>query len=234
MSQNSPDYLTYKKNKAANEEKKPNMSRTRVALWVFLITFSVIFAIVVQIVRRYSTKIDIEYGRNQEAKESDTILSQGFGADVKHMIDKRLRLIQLEETAPSEAKVVEKEKDDTEVIDFESFEKIKEDSLQHEDDAVSIKKIETKTEKEMEPAQSTGASDIVTYSKVLIGKYPSFEEARAAQDEVRNINQGSTPFIRKVGDVYALQVGSFQDISVARNVAAKFRAANFDVWIYQQ
>ena len=83
MSMNSPDYLTYKKSKIRpSEEQKKRTSNYRIALWIFIITFSVMFAIVVQVVRKYSTRIDIEYGRNADlmSKEADnSILSQGFG-----------------------------------------------------------------------------------------------------------------------------------------------------------
>ena len=77
-------------------------------------------------------------------------------------------------------------------------------------------------------------ANVEVYSKVLIGKYETFEDARSAQDAVREVNRGTTPFIRKVGDIYALQVGSYQDLEVAKQVASRFRAENFDVWIYQQ
>ncbi len=240
MNNNSPDYLTYKKSKINPKyNKKGYMSKTRIAMWVFIITFSVIFAIVVQVIRKYSTRIDIEYGRNQTdnsiARQEDSLLTQGFGSEAKKMIDSRLKLIQLEENAPSEAKVISKEKENDEVINFEQFEKIKESSSTPQDE-VSIKTIDTKRAKEVSSQEeiTPQASNIGVYSKVLIGKYATFDEARAAQDSVREYNQGSTPFIRKVGDIYALQVGSYQELTTAKQVASKFRAQNFDVWIYQQ
>ena len=54
MSMNSPDYLTYKKSKINQHmECRRRMSKYRIALWVFVITFFVIFAVVVQVVRKY-------------------------------------------------------------------------------------------------------------------------------------------------------------------------------------
>ena len=235
MSMNSPDYLTYKRNKMNKEGKKSSMSRVRVAFWVFMITFSLIFAIVVQVVRKYGAKIDIEYGRSQNlsVKQADgMILSNSFGTDFKRGIDNRLKLIQLEENAPNEAKILSSQKDKNEVIDLEHFQQIKKENKDDENEMISVKKIETESEKT--PLGVKTQNGIISYSKVLIGKYASFEEARAAQDEVRALNQDTTPFIRKVGDVYALQVGSFQDIDMARSTAAKYHAAHFDVWIYQQ
>ena len=237
MSMNSPDYLTYKKSKIRpSEEQKKRTSNYRIALWIFIITFSVMFAIVVQVVRKYSTRIDIEYGRNADSmsKEADnSILSQGFGSDAKKLIDKRLKLIQLEENAPNEAKIISEEKENNEVIDFEQFAQIKESG--EADDSVTFDGIDTKKPQDMgETDVSKNNPNVGVYSKVLIGKYATFEDARGAQESVRQANHGTTPFIRKVGDIYALQVGSYQDLTTAKQVASKFRAENFDVWIYQQ
>ena len=234
MSMNSPDYLTYKKSKINPQiEKQKRLSRLKIALWIFIITFSIIFAVVVQVVRKYSARIDIEYGRNADAQAtSESILSEGFGADAKKLIDKRLKLIQLEENAPSEAKIISDEKENNEVIDLEQFAKIKESGAAGEDE-VKIK-IETNDSAKVQEQKQLQDSNVAVYSKVLIGKYATFEDARAAQDSVREYNQGTTPFIRKVGDIYALQVGSYQDLTTAKQIASKFRAQSFDVWIYQQ
>ena len=238
MSMNSPDYLTYKKSKINPQDgQKKRVSNYRIALWIFIITFSVIFAIVVQVVRKYSTKIDIEYGRNADStsqQAENSILSQGFGSETKKLIDNRLKLIQLEENAPNEAKILNEEKEKNEVIDLEQFAQIKQ-SGSEEDEQLVQDEIDTKQPKDLgeKPTVSHDAN-IAVYSKVLIGKYATFEDARNAQDSVREVNQGTTPFIRKVGDIYALQVGSYQDLTTAKKIAAKFRAQDFDVWIYQQ
>ena len=210
MSMNSPDYLTYKKSKINPQiEKQKRLSRLKVALWIFIITFSIIFAVVVQVVRKYSARIDIEYGRNADViGGSESVLSEGFGSDAKKLIDKRLKLIQLEENAPSEAKIISDEKENNEVIDLEQFAKIK-DSGNIEDDEINIKIENASSHKTAEQKQPQD-NNVAVYSKVLIGKYSTFEDARAAQNSVREYNQGTTPFIRKVGDIYALQVGSIR------------------------
>lgn len=236
---NSPDYLTYKKSKINPrlEQQQQRSSRLRIAFWIFIITFSIIFALVVQVVRRYSTRIDIEYGRNMDSasKQADnSILLQGFGGEAKKLIDNRLKLIQLEENAPSEARIISSEKTDNEVMDLEQYAKIKEEGSTS--DVVPLDDtVETTQSSDVSPLpQIIKEATVEVYSKVLIGKYETFEDARSAQDAVREVNRGTTPFIRKVGDIYALQVGSFQDLEVAKQVASKFRAENFDVWIYQQ
>ena len=161
-------------------------------------------------------------------------MSQGFGNEAKKLIDNRLKLIQLEENAPSEAKIISNEKNDNEVIDLEQYAKLKEEASGS--DVVPLgASIETTTNSATTNKPiSMNEANVEVYSKVLIGKYETFEDARSAQDAVREVNRGTTPFIRKVGDIYALQVGSFQDLEVAKQVASRFRAENFDVWIYQQ
>ena len=161
-------------------------------------------------------------------------MSQGFGNEAKKLIDNRLKLIQLEENAPSEAKIISNEKNDNEVIDLEQYAKLKEEASGS--DVVPLgASIETTTNSATTNKPiSMNEANVEVYSKVLIGKYETFEDARSAQDAVREVNRGTTPFIRKVGDIYALQVGSYQDLEVAKQVASRFRAENFDVWIYQQ
>ncbi len=262
MNNNSPDYLSYKKSKMNNKVvMNKKSSKFKISAWIFLITFALIFAFVVQVVRKYSTKIDIEYGRNQSelsSYENQDVFSDSNTDNRKRKIDNRLRQIQLEENAPSESKISKSDKKADEVIDKAHFDKI-----------INTPLPETKTKPQPVSAPTPSASASaptpalsapmpnlatnvqqqsavsaqitadtkdgeIVYSKVLIGKYPTFDKAREAQSSVRSLNQGATPFVRKVGDIYSLQVGSFESLNAARNIAAKYRAEKYDVWIYQQ
>ena len=51
---------------------------------------------------------------------------------------------------------------------------------------------------------------------------------------MKNSKAKIAPFIRKVDDVYCLQIGSYSNMDVARSVAGSFGKEGFDVWIYQQ
>ena len=234
MSMNSPDYLTYKKSKINPQvEKQKRLSRLKVALWIFIITFSIIFAVVVQVVRKYSARIDIEYGRNADAiGGSESVLSEGFGSDAKKLIDKRLKLIQLEENAPSEAKIISDEKENNEVIDLEQFAKIK-DSGNIEDDEINIKIENASSHKTAEQKQPQD-NNVAVYSKVLIGKYSTFEDAQKLQNEIKTKDPTLSPFVRKVGDVFSVQMGSYKDFDIAKKQAQLLKFKGFDVWIYQQ
>ena len=69
--------------------------------------------------------------------------------------------------------------------------------------------------------------------KVLIGKYSTFDDAKNAQNVMKTIKK-TAPFIRKVDNVYCLQIGSYSNMDVARSVAGGYAKDGFDVWIYQQ
>ena len=71
-------------------------------------------------------------------------------------------------------------------------------------------------------------------SKVLIGRYASFEEAQKTQNSIKAKDSSLSPFVKKVGDVFCVQMGSYQDFNVAKAQAQKLKSLGFDVWIYQQ
>ena len=71
-------------------------------------------------------------------------------------------------------------------------------------------------------------------SKVLIGRYQTLEEARAMQNTLKAQFSQLSPYVKKVGSVYCVQMGSFQDFTVARRQAQSLQAQGYDVWIYQQ
>ena len=82
-----------------------------------------------------------------------------------------------------------------------------------------------------ELAQDT---NITIMSKVLIGRYMTFEEAQKLQTQIKAKNSSLQPFVRKVGNVFSVQMGSYQDFSIAKKHAQVLRNQGFDVWIYQQ
>ncbi len=237
------------------------------------VTFCIMFICVVVFIKKYAKRVDIEYGRNwaeasKQAPNSninDGYFNDTYDAD-KRSIDKRLTLIQQEENAPSESRVLPQDRDKNEVMNFEHFERLKsnieedidsdlEEFAQNESKPQKKQPQKTtQTEQNSEKAQllpkkagdaSTSASttnsnfapiELPAKSniKVLIGKYSTFDEAKTAQSAMKNSKAKIAPFIRKVDDVYCLQIGSYSNMDVARNVAGSFGKEGFDVWIYQQ
>ena len=253
------DYFTYKKNKMHTKmmAQKKTFSRFNFLLQLFIVTFLIMFIVIVVAIMRYSSKMDIEYSKGDLSfNNSDTASSVlGYSSadydDEQRKIDKRLAIIQQEENAPSAAKIIQsdKEKQD-EIIAMEhvensqkmdKIEKIKAKNEQSEKNetmasktaeiAENVKQAVTKPQ----IAKNIQVEDNMTItSKVLIGRFQSFDQASELQSEIKEKDPSSTPFVRKIGEVYSLQLGSYQDFSIAKAQARKFKALGYDVWIYQQ
>ena len=252
MNFNTSDYFAYKKNKIQAEAEKPKkpISKLNFLFQLFLATFIEIFIIIVVFIMKYSAKMDIEYSKGDlSLRNPDTIENfSGYAPVVEEeqqrKIDSRLMLIQQEENAPSEAKIIAKEKTaNAEVIDPIHIDKtIKEDKnikkpveipiKEQNKISAAIEEISTHNKKPQE--ETLIEKNVIVMSKVLIGRYSSFDEAKKMQTAIKNQEPSLTPFVRKVGDVFSVQMGSFQDFNVAKKQAQKLKAAGFDVWIYQQ
>ena len=252
MDFNSSNYFAYKKNKihqqGVRQEKK--ISKLNFLFQIFITTFIIMFIIIVVVIMKYSTKVDIEYSKNAPLNNSINSPQQEeeIYEEKQGKIDKRLILIQQEENAPYEAKIIEKQTPE-EVIDpihleqnkaIEHNEKLKENKTQKEDEKSFLKPKITNPIEELgnnsnKTADETSLNKNITImSKVLIGRYSTLEEAQKAQSEIKSLNIGATPFVKKVGDVFSVQMGSYQDFSVAKIQAHILKAKGYDVWIYQQ
>jgi len=249
MNFNTSDYFAYKKNKIQQDAEKPKkpLSKLNFLFQLFLATFVIIFIIIVISIMKYSAKMDIEYSKGDLSLQNPDSVNNVSGYtvsvdDEQRKIDKRLLLIQQEENAPSEARIIAKDKSNTEVIDPIHIEKNK-----------KIEKAQTKNLEvpEKEPNKLVSAIDemkshtkkqdeliseknVTIMSKVLIGRYASFDEAQKVQNAIKAQDSKLSPFVRKVGDVFSVQMGSYQDFNVAKTQAQKLKSAGFDVWIYQQ
>lgn len=259
----SSDYLTYKKsrmNPTRVQRVEKRVEKVKRILKLSFITFCVMFICVVIFIKKYAKRVDIEYGRHgietvkegEVAKLSENYIAETYDPD-KRTIDKRLLLIQEEENAPSESRVLPQDRDKNEVMNLEHFEQLKkEDEFEFDEPK---KKEETKpsqTEPKAEnqsPAQkpenhpplaveAQGNFAPIEFTpktsiKVLIGKYPSYDEAKAAQTAMKNSKARVAP-LRRVDDIYALQIGAYSNMDSARAVAGTYSKEGYDVWIYQQ
>ena len=253
------DYFKYKKNKMHTEVKtqKKSYSRFGFLLQLFIITFIIMFIIIVVAIMKYSSKMDIEYQKGELSysnSDSSSSVSGYASADFdeeQRKIDKRLILIQQEENAPSEAKIIQTDKQKTDEviapehvqnsIKMDKIEKIKAINAQSEKKEAASSKLaevldEVKqiTTKNQTPKATQYDENITITSKVLIGRFQNFEQASALQPELKAKDSSLAPFVRKIGDVYSVQLGSYQDFSTVKAQAQKFKALGYDVWIYQQ
>ena len=276
LNSSSSDYLTYKKSKmnptrVQRVEKKKK--KVRRIFKLSLVTFCIMFICVVIFIKKYAKRVDIEYGRhgmdvtqqNSSAGVNDGYFNDTYDPD-KRTIDKRLILIQEEENAPSESRVLPQDRDKNEVMNLEHFEMLKSNVEDDIDEDVPSQKEEVNTQAAQKPQQaqqnnSTGtlmpkipqsAAEVQDIDavpqgnfapielapkaniKVLIGKYSTFDDAKTAQTAMKNSKARIAPFIRRVGNVYSLQIGSYSNMDVARSVAGSYGREGFDVWIYQQ
>jgi hypothetical protein len=150
-----------------------------------------------------------------------------------------------EEVAPSKAKVIEKS-DDPNVIDMNSYREMinsKKEEAEEEmrmpektqekesssEKVVLAPKIPLKAQN-IEPKQ-----EIPVYIRVFVGRYKTLDEAREAQANINSIPQFSyvSLFIRKIGEVYTIQIGSYTNKQVAKTTALKFGNAGYNVWMIE-
>jgi len=272
LNNSSSDYLTYKKSKmnpARVQRVEKRVEKIRRILKLSFITFCVMFICVVIFIKKYAKRVDIEYGRhgaeiskeNGKQNLNDNYFNETYDSD-KRTIDKRLVLIQEEENAPSESKVLPQDRDKNEVMNLEHFEKLKTDFDDefNEEQTKPVEKpkpLAQNQNTQTKPAENTTKPQTLTNSennelnvdvqgmyapielapkaniKVLIGKYSTFDDAKNAQNVMKTIKK-TAPFIRKVDNVYCLQIGSYSNMDVARSVAGGYAKDGFDVWIYQQ
>jgi len=273
----SSDYLTYKKSKmnpGRVQRVEKRIEKVKRILKLSCVSFCIMFLFVVVFIKKYAKRVDIEYGRhgidavknNDVANLNDSYFDEAYDAD-KRTIDKRLILIQQEENAPSESRVLPDERDKNEVMNLEHFEMLKNnmDEAFEEENKVDrrvqtepVKKEETKPAVAAQKPVDAGLMPKIQTSgdvssphpstqgdyapielpkpaniKVLIGKYPTFDEAKTAQSVMKNSKARVAPFIRKVDGTYSLQIGSYSNMDVARSVAGNYAREGFDVWIYQ-
>lgn len=274
LNNSSSDYLTYKKSKmnpSRVQRVEKRIEKVRRIIKLSFVTFCIIFICVVVFIKKYAKRIDIEYGRHgaEMSKDgghsslNDNYFNETYDSD-KRTIDKRLVLIQEEENAPSESKVLPQDRDKNEVMNLEHFEKLKSsmddddyNSTFQEEEQKPVSNTQQNTQNAQNKAVENGLKPQINSTinselnvetqgnfapielapkaniKVLVGKYSTFDEAKNAQTNMKSAKK-IAPFIRKVDNVYCLQIGSYSNMEVARSVAGGYGKDGYDVWIYQQ
>lgn len=210
------DYLAYKRKRLTEmpEIEKPSGGKRKYFVLAVVVFVAFFILTIVVLNGIFASRVDIEYGKMNATDEpyalnDDSVVSGE--TDKKYTIDARLKQLQIEETTPT---IPQKEKD-AKILSAQS---------------VKIGNQNTKTqEKEnLEPQEEQK----IVYSKVLLGRYSSFEEAKAAQVKLRQ-NSGVEAFVRRMGSVYALQVGSYMNQDQAQHVAEQFSNMDYQVWILE-
>ena len=225
------DYLSYKKQKLnaqvqeAQQIKKIDKEPRQFPMMIAV--FVVCFMLFVVFVAKYGSRVDIEYGKMGEGPY-ETVETQNENLtsrdDTNSGLDTRLK--DLQDANRAGRTVVSKEK---EVVEKAKKSEQKE-TIKEEKEVTSQKNEEVKTQ--VEKQVSTPQEHRVVYSKVLLGHYSTYEEAKQAQAQLKSAT-GAIAFVRKMGSFYALQVGSYLDPEQARITAAKYSSMNYFVSIIE-
>ena len=226
------DYLSYKKQKlnAQAQEiqqlKRKDEEPTK-QFPMFAAVFAVCLVLFVLFSTRYGSKVDIEYGKMAEGPydvqevQNENLTSRG---DNNSGLDARLK--ELQEANRARRAVVKQEKEAIENIENNEQKEVVKREKQ------TTNQIQAEAKPQVEKSTATPEEHRVAYSKVLIGHYSSYEEAKQAQAKLK-ADTGSIAFVRKMGSSYALQVGSYLDPEQARITAAKYGNMNYFVSIIE-
>ncbi len=231
----------YKKNSKQIEEKPSYIKLFFGAFFMMLILFVVIA------VHLFSS-VDTAIGENDEGD----IKESGLG--VKHLIDNRLKFIQMEDNnklpstqAPNIIQTKEEElaaqnNNDAEVQtqtfggqDY-SHPYGENNSFTSSETTFPTQTEQQNTIKHPEGVKSQAPATVhTTVYKVYIGSYSTLEQARVAQSIIQDANLGVTSFVKTGSNgAYTIQVGSYSDVTKAQNLTNELRRNHFPARMVQE
>lgn len=225
----TPDYLTYdryKKKKNANPNKR---------MYIFITTFFATLFIFTALVKSISPNVDVSIGDDSQtdAKES--------GLGVKKFIDERLKMIQMEDNGAGVSlnahepgsiwNSVQSQNKTTDKQTTAEEEKMNLPTKKSADSGVDISTPTTPPRPKSSDLSKPFESPKMT--KVFVGNYASFEQAKVAQGILIDAGLNITPFVKNMGDYYTLQVGSYSTRGKAESVASDLRQNNFPARVAQ-
>ncbi len=224
------DYLSYKKQKLNEQAQEAQQVRrndkTPNQFPMFLGVFVVCLMLFVVFVAKYGSKVDIEYGKmgenpyEMQSSDNENLTSRG---DDNSGIDSRLK--DLQDANHAGRNVFQKGREMTASANDGAQETL---AAEQETTVQKAETAKANVEKQSGPPEEHR----VVYSKVLLGHYSSYDEAKQAQADLKAAT-GSIAFVRKMGSSYALQVGSYLDPEQARATAAKYSNMNYFVSIIE-
>ncbi len=226
----------YKKYNKQVEEKPSYIKLFFGAFFMMLILFVVIA------VHLFSS-VDTAIGENDEGD----IKESGLG--VKHLIDSRLKFIQMEDNnklpsnqvpnviqSKEEAMMQTNSSDEVQVQTFggQDYSNPYGNSNTYSSTQTTFPDAERQPIKHPTgiPQQTTTSN---TVYKVFIGSYSTLEQARVAQNIVQDANLGVTSFVKTLTNgTYTIQVGSYSDVSKAQNLTNELKRNHFPARMVQE
>lgn len=228
----------YKKYTKQQDEKPSYLKLFFGAFFMMLILFVVIA------VHLFSS-VDTAIGENDEGD----IKESGLG--VKHLIDSRLKFIQMEDSdkrpanqVPSVIQSKEQElstynnnNDEGEVplqtFGGQNYSNPYGNSNSYSGTQTTFPETTTIKHPAGVTQQETPKTNVVY--KVYIGSYSTLEQARVAQSIIQDANLGVTSFVKTSSNgVYTIQVGSYNDSTKALNLTNELKKNHFPARMVQE
>lgn len=96
-------------------------------------------------------------------------------------------------------------------------------------------KQKTSTQLQQSPAPYVPKSVQNKNYKILVGDYTSPEDAQKAADILSSASTSPVkPFIKSYNGLYTVQIGSYNDVQKAQNIAGSYKSKNYKVKIIEQ
>lgn len=234
----TPDYLTYDRYK--KKKKTTSKKGVLLAITTFFATL-LLFSIFAKLL---SPDVDVSIGDDSttDAKES--------GLGVKRFIDDRLKMIQMEDNSAGVSIKESAEKAPRyNDASFDKFSKSMEEkvdlSTRNNNDGKNISDssmddpVDEPIQYSHTPPRPSGRELSTPFespkmSKVLVGRYSTVEQAKVAQGILLDSGIDVSPFIKSVGGVYTLQVGSYSNRAKADSLASELLRNNFPARVVQE
>lgn len=229
----------YYKKYTKQEEQKPSY------LKLFLGAFFMMLILFVIIAVHLFSSLDTAIGENDEGD----IKESGLG--VRHLIDSRLKFIQMEDndkTPANQAPNILQQKEPELISTNEGEVEVRPQAFGGDKNAVSYGNNNSFSSSQTTFPSTTTESTIkhpvsisqqnkphTTVYKVYIGSYSTLEQARIAQTIIQDANLGVTSFVKTAGNgVYTIQVGSYTDITKAQNLTNELKRNHFPARMTQE
>lgn len=227
----TPDYLTYDRYK---ENKKKVGSKNNIV--TFVVTFFITLLVFTAIAKSLSPDVDVTIGTDSQTDAKDT------GLGVKKFIDDRLKMIQMDDNSAGVSLPVDENKPSRFSTSDNSLQQPEEkvslpqdnpNNVQIEDEPIILntkKQPPRPSAKDLSnPTPISSAS-----SKVVVGRYATFEQAKVAQEILLDSGLNITPFVRSYNGGYTLQVGSYSTRAKAEELSSELQRNNFPARIIQE
>lgn len=226
----------YYKKYTKNEEEKPSYMKLFFGAFFMMLILFVVIAV------HLFSSVDTAIGENDEGD----IKESGLG--VKHLIDSRLKFIQMEDTdkrSSKEAPNINPQKEQsmygnssegevqTQAFGGQNYSNPYGNNNSYSNSQTSFSQDGDSIRHPVSISQTQKSS--TTVYKVYIGSYSTLEQARVAQSIVQDANLGVTSFVKTTGGgAYTIQVGSYSDISKAQSLATELKRNHFPARMIQE